>query len=476
MNSHETAIAAPISPSDALARLWELAALPAVALANARLTGSEPALPSSFAVATAAQATMAAAALAAGEVWRHRGGRRQQVSLDLREAGLECFGYFSLDGRVPEIWDKLSGLYTCGGETGSPGHVRIHANFAHHRDGALRVLGLPPGPATERKDVEAALRSWSAEAFEQAAADAGVVVAALRRFQDWDRHPQGIAIADLPPLVFERIGDAPKRTLPALDQHGRPLSGVRVLELTRILAGPVAGRTLAAHGADVMLVNSPHLPNIEAIAETSRGKLSAQIDLATPAGCATLTELAADAHVFMQGYRPGGIGAKGFAPTDLARIRPGIVYVSLSAYGHVGPWAGRRGFDSLVQSATGFNLAEAEAFGQAAPRTLPMQVLDYASGYLMAFGATAALLRQLEEGGSWQVRVSLAGTAQWLRRLGRIANGGAVARPDPAARALAEASGFGQLMALPHPVAMSQTPPRWERPSMPPGSHPPRWP
>src|SRR5262249_7858205 len=153
----------------------------------------------------------------AAELWHLRTGRRQPVSVDMRDAALECLGYFSIDGRVPDPWDKLSGLYPCGAQVGAPGYVRIHANFAHHRAGALKLLGCPPGPATERPAVEAALRNWRAEEFEQAAADAGLVVAAARTFAEWDRHPQGAAVAAQPVVAIEKIGEAPPRVLPPLE-------------------------------------------------------------------------------------------------------------------------------------------------------------------------------------------------------------------------------------------------------------------
>jgi hypothetical protein len=318
--------------------------------------------------------------------------------------------------------------------------------------------------------------SWKALEFEQTAADAGLVVAAFRSFEEWDKHPQGQAVAALPLMQFERIGDAPPRELPALIADDRPLMGVRVLDLTRILAGPVCGRALAAYGADVMLVNSPHLPNIESIADTSRGKLSAHVDLKTPEGRATLQRLLADAHVLVQGYRPGGLNALGFSPQTVAEHRPGIVCVSLSAYGDTGPWSQRRGFDSLVQTATGFNHAEGEAAGSPDPKPLPMQILDYATGHLMAFAASAALRRQALEGGSWHVRLSLAQTGHWIRSLGRVANGFAVARPDRAPYLETAESGFGELVALRHSAQLERTPTRWARPSMLPGTHAPIWP
>ncbi len=472
-------LALPVPARQALAALWQLAGLPSAALGHVDLSGQDPVLPSSFAVATAAQVSLAAAAAAAAEVWHRRSGERQRVRVDATHAALEACGHFSLDGRVPPLWDKLSGLYPCGGAVGAPGWVRLHANFAHHRDGALRLLGIPPGDTTEREAVAAALAHWRAEDFETAAADAGGVAAAARDFATWERHPQALALAGTPVLQIERIAGAPPaepRPLPAAPADAPPLAGVRVLDLTRILAGPVAGRTLAAYGADVMLVNAPQLPNIEAIADTSRGKLSAHIDLKAPAGRETLRALLADAHVFLEAYRPGALEALGFGPQALAQLRPGIVRVSLSAYGARGPWAGRRGFDSLVQTATGFNLAEAAAFSLDQPKAMPMQVLDMAAGWLLAFGAQAALLRQAEEGGSWQVQVSLAGVAHWLRTLGRVANAGAVKPPPFEPYLEASDSSFGRLLAMRHAAQFSRTPAQWRRPSMPPGSHPPQWP
>ena len=451
--------------------LWQSAGLPADALAHLTLTGTEPALPSSFAVGTAAQVSFAAAALAAAEIGHRRNGLRQQVRVDMRHAALECCSHFLIDGLAPNVWDKLAGLYEC-----RTGWVRLHTNFAHHRDGVLRLLGLPEGTGTEREAVGQALTRWDATEFEQAATDAGLVVAALRRFDEWDAHPQSTAIAAQALVAIERIGDAPPLALPALPQSDRPLARLRVLDLTRILAGPFCGRMLAACGADVMLVNSPHLPNIEAIADTSRGKLSAFADLRTANGRAALNGVLREANVFVQGYRPGSLAALGFTPNAVAQARPGIVMVSLSAYGDTGPWAGKRGFDSLVQTATGFNHAEAQAAGTTQPRALPMQILDMASGALMAFGAQAALLRQQREGGSWHVRVSLARTGLWLRGLGRVDDGFSAPAADFSGVMESSASGWGELSAIRHAPEFSHTPAGYRRASMPPGSHPLAWP
>ncbi|SEK15974.1 MULTISPECIES: CoA transferase [unclassified Variovorax] len=456
--------------NEILAAIWRQAGLPEEALPFARLTGADPVLPSSFAVGAAAQSTIAAAALAACELAHARGVPRQDVSVDMLHAALECTGWFSLDGHVADIWDKFSGLYPC-----ADGWVRVHANFAHHRDGALRLMKLDPATAT-RADAEAAMATWKARDFEDAAAAQGLVVTALRSFDEWDATPQAQALATQPLFTIERIGDAAPLPLPALNEDQRPLSGVRVLDLTRILAGPVGGKALAVYGADVMLINSPKLPNIEAIADTSRGKLSAHADLRTDEGRATLHELIADAHVFVQGYRPGGMAALGFGPREVSALRPGIVCVSLTAYGTQGPWAQRRGFDSLVQTATGFNDAEGKAAGDGKPRALPMQILDEATGYLMAFGAAAALWRQQREGGSWHVQVSLAQTGRWLRSLGRVADGLDIAKPSSTPYVETSKSGFGELAALRHSAQLSRTPAAYARPSVPPGTDAPVWP
>ena len=455
----------------ALGEIWHAAGHDEAALAAVDLAGAEPVLPSSFAVGTAAQATIAAAALAAAELWRLRSGRSQRVSVDMRSAAIEFRSerYLRVDGRPPaEYHDPIAGLYRCGDGR----WVRLHTNLPHHRDGLLGLLGC----AHEPMAVQRALDGWRGEALEAAAAEAGLVVTACRSFAEWDEHAQGRAIARLPLFTIDRIGDAPAQPLPPAD---RPLAGVKVLDLTRIIAGPVCGRTLAVHGADVLLITASHLPSMQPLViDTGRGKLSAHIDLRQPSGREALASLLRDADVFVQGYRPGAIAAFGFGPQDVARIRPGIVYVSLCAYGYEGPWAGRRGFDSLVQTASGFNAAEAHACGAREPRPLPAQVLDHATGYLMAFAAVSALTRRAAQGGSWHVRVSLAQTGYWLRKLGRV-DGLSCADPgfDDVSDCLEDSpSGFGRLTAVQHSAVMTETPPHWVRPTVPLGTHPPAWP
>ena len=457
-------------PSNVLAGLWRSAGHDAAALGQIKFTGAEPVLPSSFAVGTAAAATIGAAALAAAELWRLRSGRRQQVGVNMRHAAIAFRSerYLRVDGKRPdEYHDELAGLYRCGDGR----WARLHTNLPHHCAGLLKLLGVPHDKAA----VQRALDHMTAEGLEAAAAEAGLVVTACRSFAEWDAHPQGRAVATLPVFSIEKIGDAPPKKR---DAAARPLSGVRVLDLTRIIAGPVCGRTLAAHGAEVLLVTAKHLPSmLPLVMDTGRGKLSASIDLREPDGRAILASLLPAADVFVQGYRPGAIAAHGFSPQDAARLKPGIVYASLCAYGHEGPWANRRGFDSLVQTASGFNIAEAQAFGAARPKELPAQALDHATGYLLAFAVMTALKRQTEEGGSWHVRASLAQTSSWLRQLGRI-DGTNCPNPkfDDVRDYLEDTpSGFGNLTAVRDAAAMSETPTGWARPSVPLGTQPPAW-
>ena len=460
------------TPKDELAALWTLARLPADALDAVELSGSEPVLPSSFAVGTAAQTSVAAAALAAAELWRLRSGRRQRVKVAMRDAAIEFRSerYMHVDGEAPkELWDRIAGLYRCGDGR----WVRLHTNFPHHRDGMVKLLKCD----YSREAVQRVLDGWQGEAFETAAAEAGLVATMTRSFDEWDAHGQGQAVASLPTFTIEKIGDASPRALPAGD---RPLSGVRVLDLTRVIAGPVCGRTLAAHGADVLWVTGAHLPQMmPLVIDNSRGKLSTCVDLREASGRDTLAGLARGADIFVQGYRPGAVAGNGFGPEQAAQLRPGIVYVSLCAYGHEGPWARRRGFDSLVQNTNGINVAEAQAAGADKPTPLPCQSLDHAAGFLMAFGAMTALARRATEGASWHVRVSLAQTGHWIRGLGRVPDG--LACPDPKAadvrdRLYDSDSGFGRLTAVRHAAVLEETPARWARPSMPPGTHAPEWP
>jgi crotonobetainyl-CoA:carnitine CoA-transferase CaiB-like acyl-CoA transferase len=456
------------TPREITAALLAASGLPD-STARLDLTGEEPALPSSFRVGAVAQASIAASGLAAAEIWRLRTGKSQRVAVDMRHAAAEFRSerHVLLDGAaMPDPWDPIAGLYRT-----ADGWIRLHTNFPHHRDGILVLLGC----ANDRESVAAALGTRSAEAFESEAAQAGMCAAALRDFAAWDAHPQAAVVRGLPAVSVTRIGDAPARGLPP--SPSRPLSGVRVLDLTRVIAGPVGARTLAAHGADVLHITSPRLPNLPPLLQdTGRGKRTAFLDLDGGADRATMRELVETADVFLQSYRPGALAARGLSPHELVRQRPGLVVATLSAYGDTGPWGGKRGFDSLVQTATGFNAAEAAASGSATPKVLPAQALDHASGYLLALGIMAALHRRATEGGSWRVNVTLAGTGNWLRHLGRREDGFTASDAPEMADLLEDsATPTGTVTAIRHAAILSETPAHWDRPALTLGACPPVW-
>ncbi|KAI0642994.1 CoA-transferase family III [Trametes meyenii] len=423
--------------------LWRSLRLPAESLSHLLLSEQpDPSVNSSFRIGTVAQTTIGLSGLAAAEFHKLRTGIKQDVSIEARHAVLEfkSEAYYSVEGESGDefaLFDALAGVY----RTKDDSYVRIHTNFPHHKQGILDILHCEP----TRESISAAILQWNAEDFETEASNRNMVATALRSFEQWNAHPQGQALADTPPVVLMKVGDAPKRE--ACGSAARPLEGIRVLDLTRVLAGPVCGRTLAAHGADVLWITSPKLPALPMLdVDTSRGKRTTQLDLNQPASREKLASLVDEANVFLQAYRPGGLASKGFGVEDVVKRRPGIVYASLCAYGWEGPWKGRRGFDSLVQTATGFNVAEAEAFAEYTsdnplrplpPKALPLQALDHAAGYLLAFGIQAALCKTVTEGGSWEVRVSLAAVGRWIRSLGQ----------------LSPASGFGKGPPLP-PRAM----------------------
>jgi hypothetical protein len=299
---------------------------------------------------------------------------------------------------------------------------------------------------------------------------------------EWARHPQGAAVAALPLMEIMRIGDSALEPLPGGD---RPLSGIRVLDLTRVLAGPTCARTLAEHGADVLRITSAHLPSLGyQELDTGHGKLSAELDLRARGDADILRGLVRRADVFSQGYRPGTLANRGLSPEELAAIRPGLVYVSLCAFSHAGPWASRRGFDTVVQTVSGMTIRQAECIpGKSpAPQFYPVSAIDYCTGYLMAFGAMVALARRTREGGSWLVRISLAQVGKWIVDLGEVPP--AALKGIPAEFIASELERWstvsetpsGRLRHLKPAVQLSETPPYWARPSVPLGYHRPVWP
>ena len=349
-----------------------------------------------------AAASLSAALLAA----RRSGSAAPEVELDpVRIAtAVTSERHFRLAGQPVDAFAELSGFWPT-----ADGWVRTHANYPHHRARLLAALGLD-----ETTDADALLRALhrrSALEVEELVTAGGGIAVAVRTEGEWARHPHAAAVATGALVALRRLGDAPA---PGTAQASvqAPAAGIRVLDLTRVIAGPVATRTLALWGADVLRVDSPRLPEIGwQHLDSGNGKRSALLDLGVDADRVVFEALLTEADVVVTGYRPGALDRHGLSPEALAERRPGIVVARLSAWGTSGPFAQRRGFDSIVQAATGIGLLEGDGVK---PGALPAQALDHSAGYLLAAAVTSALRRRIDEGGSWLVETNLARVAQQL--------------------------------------------------------------
>ena len=439
--------------------------------------GADPVLPTPFRIGETAAASLAAVGIAVSDLWELRTGRRQQASVDVRQAtaSLRSGHYLAMDGE-PVVAERTPVMGVYPAKDGRWSY--LHCNFPNHRDAALGVLGV----GEDREAVRRAVAQWDALELEEAIIAARGAGGMVRSMEEWARHPQSAGVASLPLLEIDKIGDSPPQPLPDGD---RPLSGLRVLDLTRVLAGPSCARTLAEHGADVMKISGPHLPfSPSQELDTGHGKLSAHIDLRQDSQLQTLRDLVKQSDVFSQGYRPGTLAQRGLSPEDLAKERPGIVYVTLSAFGRVGPWAERRGFDTVVQTVSGITHRQGELFpgAEPGPQFYPVSAIDYLTGYLMAFGAMVALARRAREGGSWLVRASLAQTGRWLVDRGQVPDAELQGipkefTPDEIKRWTTESSTpSGRLTHLAPALQLSETKPYWARPTVPLGYHEPAWP
>jgi len=454
-----------------LVKLIELAGLPASAADSAEIEGSGPVFPTRYNIVPPAAAVLAATGIAAADLWKLKTGRQQKVRVtaNAAAAAMRSSRYLKINGEKPAPDpDNITGFYPL-----RDGRwMYLHCNFFNLRDANVGVLGVPP----KRDAVEQAVAKWEGIELENAIFAAGGACGFVRSEEEWHALPQAQTVARLPLLEIIRIGDAPLRPLP----HGdRPLAGVRVLDLTRVLAGPTCARTLAEHGADVLRVTREDLPDLGASDfDTAIGKLCTHIDLRNPPEAETMRGLISTCDVFSQSYRPGALAARGYSPERLAEMRPGIVYVTLSAWGHEGPWRNRRGYDTVVQSANGMAYRPSKE----RPQFLPVSAQDYVSGYLLAYGAMVALARRAREGGSWFVRTSLARAGHFIREHGLFDRSVYESLPDelPADELQSlltqHDSPIGRLTHLAPAVQMSETPPRWMRPSVPRGYHRPVWP
>ncbi|GKQ36724.1 CoA transferase [Streptomyces sp. A012304] len=438
-------------------------------LAGVSTVVREGALAARLPVRELARACVGACALAAAELGARRAGlaRVPRVRVD---DGAVATAFVSerhllVDGRAPVAFAPLSRFWRT-----ADGWVRTHANYPHHRERLLRALEVPDGdPAT----VGAVLAERSALEVEEAVYAAGGLAVALRTPGQWATHEQAAAVARRPLVEAERLDTARARALPPLT--GTPLlpaAGLRVLDLTRVIAGPVATRVLALLGADVLRVDAPGLPELpDQHADTGFGKRSAVLDLT--ADRHTFEELLGAADVVVTGYRPGALDRFGLSPEALVARRPGLVVAQLSAWGAYGPWGARRGFDSLVQAATGIAAIEGEP---ERPGALPAQALDHGTGYLLAAAVLRALTEQSSAGYGRVVRMALARTAAWLTKsagTGKPAEGATHSGPD--AWLTETDSGLGRLRYALPPVTFDGGPADWERPPGAWGTDPARW-
>jgi crotonobetainyl-CoA:carnitine CoA-transferase CaiB-like acyl-CoA transferase len=463
---------------DALRTILPVAGLDAERARNVEITHvADPILPTSFKIGETSAACLAAIGLAVSDLWELRTGRKQDVAIDTRRAtaSLRSGHYLKMEkAEVSHERNPVMGMYPA-----KDGHFSyIHANFPNHRAAALKVLGC----AEDKAEVRKAVAKWDALELEEAIIAAKGAGGMVRSMAEWAQHPQAQALATLPLFEIVKIGDAPAEKLPDGD---RPLSGVRVLDLTRVLAGPSSARTLAEHGADVLKITAGHLPNLGYQEfDTGHGKLSAQLDLRDPQQLATLKDLVRETDVFVQGYRPGTLSDRGLSPQELAALRPGLVYVSLCAFSHVGPWASRRGFDTVVQNVSGITTRQGQLFpgAEPGPQFYPVSAIDYLTGYLMAFGALVALKRRATEGGSWLVRCSLAQAGRWLVGRGEVPETRLHDIPKEFTTAeldkwsMESVTPAGKLRHLSPTLQLSETQPYWARPTVPLGYHQPVWP
>jgi crotonobetainyl-CoA:carnitine CoA-transferase CaiB-like acyl-CoA transferase len=435
-----------------------------------RIEGEDPVLASPVPVGEAAAVALAACAATAAQLWAERTGRPQAVRVGVRAAAASLVSFLlqRLDPPAPAIATRIFSPVTARYETADGHWIHLHGGFPHLAEGTLRLLGCRTD--ADRTTIASAVRRRPAVELEDQLAAAGLCGAVVRTGAEWARLPQARAIAPLGRVTISKLTGGEPR--PAGDA-ARPLGGLRVLDLTRLLAGPTAGRTLAEHGADVLLVSSPRLGNVAPfVLDTSHGKRSAHLDLDDPADAGRLRALAAGADVFVQSYRAGALAGRGFGPADLAVGHPGLVYVTVNCYGDVGPWSTRPGWEQMAESATGLATAQG---GDGPPELIPAAPCDYITGYLAALGALAALRRREREGGSYLVQASLCQTGTWLEQLPRADHERATGLSGWTDLAVESATAHGRLLHLGPVADMSVTPARWNRPSPPLGADPPVW-
>ncbi len=436
-----------------------------------------PLLATRFAAAEGAAAALGAGAAVAGRIGAARGlasAGPGAVTLGSRhvEASLLSFAHLDFEdadrapaGRLaPEARTAAAGFM----RAADGRWVYLHPGFPHNTEGLLRLLGVPD----DRDRVRAAVAAQSGQALEDAIAAAGLCGAMVRTPEEWDAGPAGALLASRPVVEVIQLGDSAPEPFPG--GADRPLDGVRVLDLTRVLAGPACARTLASYGAGVLRVGAEQLPTIPLfVADTGFGKRFTHLDLKRPDAAQTLRRLVREADVLSQGYRTGAMDRLGFGVTDAIQLRPGLVYVSINCYGHEGDWRARPGWEQLAQTVTGMAHAHGTHTGADGPALLPAAVTDYTTGYLAALGALVALERRARIGGSYWVRVSLARTGMWFRGLGLRGDLATTPATDEERDGWRDRtdSDWGPIRHLRPAVRLAGTEVRWTRPPPRPGAH-----
>jgi hypothetical protein len=427
--------------------------LPRAAAERVRFEGPDS-LPSTYAVTSFASAAIGTAALAVSELVAAVADP-PPVTVDRRLASL-WFGTSikPVGWTLPSPWDPIAGDYLA-----ADGWIRLHTNAPRHRTAALHVLNC----AGERSIVAEAVKRWSAEALETAVVEAGGCAAGMWTVPEWGAHPQGRAVSAEPLIAMQEVGAASSGWRPTA---ARPLAGVKVLDLTRVLAGPVATRFLAGYGANVLRIDPPDWDEPAIEPEVTLGKRCARLDLRRPPDRARFERLISEADLFIHGYRPEALGALGYGEDIRRALNPNLIDVRLDAYGWSGPWRNRRGFDSLVQMSTGIAAAGGAWRGADKPVPLPVQALDHATGYFMAAAAVRGLALRLGKGEATSARLSLARTVALLIGTPRHASEPEALSPtDADYSAAVEATDWGSAHRALPPVRIAGAPTGWMRPA-----------
>lgn len=413
-------------------------------------------LPSWFEVTDLAAASMGLAGLMVARLARPTRDEAPRVTADRRLASF----WFGMTLRpqgweLPPVWDPIAGDYRT-----KDGWIRLHTNAPHHRAAALSVLGNH----NERDALAPHVAKWEADDLEAAVVAAGGCAAAMRSLDDWAAHPQGAAVLQ-EPLIHWQAHEGRDRH-PQAATPERPLAGVKVLDLTRVLAGPVAGRFLAAYGAELLRIDPPSWNEPGVIPEVTVGKRCAGLDLKRREDREIFDSLLAEADVLLHGYRPDALAGLGYDAEALRRLNPRLIDVSLNAYGWSGPWAARRGFDSLVQMSSGIAAYGMEMSGADKPQPLPVQALDHATGYLMAAAVLHALHERNTTGRMLSAKLSLASTARLLSTTKLSSrHKGMIAETDDDIDPTIEKTSWGSAQRIRFPVAITGADAAWDYPA-----------